>query len=223
MHRQEFQMSLARVNSSVPTESVIDSEFHRAIDPEFFVELMAAKDEDTRRHCSRVASLAWQLAVRATGSVSYASSVKRTAMVHDVGKLGIPETILRKPGPLTDREFAVVKQHPEIGCELLRGARAGTACLHSVLCHHERWDGAGYPHRLSGAAIPVTARIIAIADAYDAMVSDRVYRAPRAHGQALEEISRCAATQFDPALAATFCQMDFETTPDSLNERTRAA
>ncbi len=216
-------MSLARIKSSLAAESMNDSDFPRAVDPEFFVELMASKDEDTRRHCSRVATLAWQLAVEATRSVSYASAVKRTAMVHDVGKLGIPAAILCKPGPLTEREFAVVRQHPEIGCELLRGARVGTACLHSVLCHHERWDGAGYPNRVAGPNIPTTARIIAIADAYDAMVSDRVYRAPRAHGQALEEISRCAATQFDPSLAATFCQMDFELQPESPLERTSAA
>jgi HD-GYP domain-containing protein (c-di-GMP phosphodiesterase class II) len=126
--------------------------------------------------------------------------------LHDVGKLAISEAILHKPGPLTEAEFEEVRGHPEAGARLvvlddtLRPATPG------VLFHHERWDGAGYPSGRAGAEIPVEARILAVVDSFDAMTSDRPYRAALPAEHAIEEVDRCAGTQFDPDVAIAFLE-----------------
>jgi HD-GYP domain-containing protein (c-di-GMP phosphodiesterase class II) len=117
--------------------------------------------------------------------------------LHDVGKLAIPEDILRKPGPLTEAERVVLERHPQIGFRMLDSLGVEPVATW-VLHHHERWDGSGYPNRLSGERIPLGARILFVADAYDAMTTDRVYRGRLSHERALRELERCAGTQFDP-------------------------
>lgn len=178
----------------------------RRPDVEFFVGLMEAREPNTRGHCLRVAGLSRHLVHTIGEDRQTVESVERTAMVHDVGKMGIPEAILSKPAALTFDEFETVKRHPVVGAQMLHALAPGEACIASVLSHHERWDGRGYPHGLRGDEIPLAARVIAIADAYDAMVSDRPYRSPSTHEEALAEIRRCAGTQFDPGLARAFCR-----------------
>jgi HD-GYP domain-containing protein (c-di-GMP phosphodiesterase class II) len=114
-----------------------------------------------------------------------------------VGKLAIPEEILQKPGPLTEPERAVLERHPQIGFRMLDSLGVDPVA-DWVLHHHERWDGLGYPDRLSGDEIPLGARILFVADAYDAMTTDRLYRPGLTHDQALDELERCAGSQFDP-------------------------
>jgi HD-GYP domain-containing protein (c-di-GMP phosphodiesterase class II) len=121
------------------------------------------------------------------------------ASLHDVGKLALPEDLLRKPTPLTAPERATLEQHAQIGFRMLESLGVDPVA-ESVLHHHERWDGTGYPDRLAGDEIPVGARIIFVADAYDAMTSDRPYGDRATADEALAEIARCAGTQFDPAL-----------------------
>ena len=119
--------------------------------------------------------------------------------LHDIGKLLIPEDILHKPGALTPTERSVVERHSEIGCRMLEALSLGPIATW-VLHHHERFDGDGYPDGLSGEAIPLPARILFVADAYDTMTSDRIYRQKMTRSEAFAELDRCSGTQFDPAV-----------------------
>jgi HD-GYP domain-containing protein (c-di-GMP phosphodiesterase class II) len=125
-----------------------------------------------------------------------------------VGKIGVPEAVLCKAGRLTDAEFALVKLHPEIGHRILRDIPMLEDLLPGVLHHHERFDGGGYPHGLAGDRIPLFARVLALADTFDAMSSNRSYRSAMARPMVIAEIARHAGSQFDPALAATFAALD---------------
>ena len=125
------------------------------------------------------------------------------AFFHDIGKLAIDEELLNKPGQLTPREYAIIKQHPAYSASILNSFTPDVALL--AYHHHERWDGTGYPDKLTGEAIPLGARIIAIADAFDAMTSYRSYQAQRTPQEALKELQGCAGTQFDPLLVQLFC------------------
>jgi len=168
-----------------------------------------AKDPYTRGHSDRVAHLGRQLALAAGLSVDEAEQVRIAGLLHDVGKIGVPERVLLKAGRLDDAEFEALKRHPVIGRDILDGVRPMAPMLPGVLHHHERWDGRGYPHGLAGERIPRIARILAVADAFDAMSSNRAYRDAMPRAKALEEIVRCAGTQFDPELAPLFVRLDF--------------
>lgn len=124
--------------------------------------------------------------------------------LHDVGKIAVHADVLRKPGPLTADELEQIRRHPVAGVRLIEGVAALRPAVPYVLHHHERWDGDGYPHRLRGEMIPLEARVLGIADAFDAMTSVRSYRPAFTTEQAVAELERCAGTQFDPALAETF-------------------
>lgn len=168
-----------------------------------------AKDRYTCGHSRRVAHLSHRLALAAGMCEEDADRVRIAGLVHDVGKIGVPEAVLVKNGRLTEEEFDAIKKHPEIGYRILKDIRLLTDVLPGVLHHHERYDGRGYPHGLSGEAIPLIARIIALADTFDAMNSNRSYRAAMPRGETLAEIARCAGAQFDPKLARVFITLDF--------------
>ena len=125
-------------------------------------------------------------------------------LMHDIGKIAIDSSILNKPGKLTESEFMEIKKHPEIGYHILKSADAYTKLSEYVLAHHERWDGHGYPCGLSGQEIPLVSRIIAVADAYEAMTSHRLYKNAFSHEQAMEELKRCSGIQFDPKIVVAF-------------------
>ena len=120
------------------------------------------------------------------------------AVLHDIGKVRVPEAILNKPGSLTDEEWKVMRTHPEVGERILQPIQSLQAILPIVRHHHERWDGSGYPDRLVGRAIPLGARIVAVCDAFRAMTEDRPYRASLGLAEALSELESCAGSQFDP-------------------------
>jgi putative nucleotidyltransferase with HDIG domain len=135
------------------------------------------------------------------------------ASLHDLGKLAIPEEILRKPGPLTEPERIVLERHPQIGFRMLESLGVDPVA-EWVLHHHERWDGAGYPDGLVGQQIPLGARIIFVADAYDAMTSERIYRRRVTPEEAIAELDRCAGTQFDPEVVAALAEeLELDATP----------
>jgi HD-GYP domain-containing protein (c-di-GMP phosphodiesterase class II) len=134
-------------------------------------------------------------------------SLQMGGTLHDVGKLSVPGRILRKPGPLTPEELAEIRTHPEAGARLIEPIESAHVALACVLHHHERWDGSGYPHRLAGPAIPLDARVLAVADAFDAMTSHRPYRRALSDEDALAEIERCSGTQFDPDVVRAFLDM----------------
>jgi HD-GYP domain-containing protein (c-di-GMP phosphodiesterase class II) len=166
-----------------------------------------AKDRYTCGHSERVAMLARELAAEAGLAASVVERVYIAGLLHDVGKIGVPESVLCKTGRLTCSEFAMMKRHPQIGARILRNIKQVEDILPGVLYHHERYDGKGYPAGLSGQSIPLMGRILCLADSFDAMTSNRTYRKAMPLEVALAEIRRCAGTQFDPALAETFLRI----------------
>ena len=163
-----------------------------------------AKDSDTGDHVVRVQLLAEELA-RATGvDAERAADIGWSAMLHDVGKLHVPDRILLKPGPLTPDEWAIMRRHPIWGAEILAEGAGFEVARRIARWHHENIDGSGYPDGLRGERIPLEARIVRIADSFDAMTHARPYQSARSIEWALEELARCAGTQFDPELARLF-------------------
>jgi diguanylate cyclase (GGDEF)-like protein len=171
-----------------------------------------ARDTYTGSHSTRVAELSAWIAHRLGLDREHIELTRLAGSLHDLGKLAIPEEILRKPGPLTDPERLVLQRHPEIGHRMLESLGVDPVA-EWVLHHHERWDGTGYPERLRGDEIPLGARIIFVADAYDAMTSDRAYRGRLTPREAIEELERCSATQFDPEIVAAFARELVDRTP----------
>ena len=162
-----------------------------------------ARDAYTGEHSAEVGALAGRIATRMGIDGEQVELIRLAGSLHDVGKLAIPEEILRKPGPLSDAERIVLERHPQIGHRMLDSLGVEPVATW-VLHHHERWDGGGYPHRLAGGDIPLPARILFVADAYDAMTTERVYRGRLTHEHAIRELERCAGTQFDPSVVAAF-------------------
>ena len=148
------------------------------------VSALDAKDAYTCGHSSRVAELAVELATRLGFDEDRVATIRMAGILHDIGKIGVEDSVLRKPGRLTDDEFEQIKQHPVLGYEILQGIRQFNKILPAVRHHHESWDGTGYPDGLSGESIPRDAQVLAVADAFDAMTSDRPYRA----GMPLEKV-----------------------------------
>jgi putative nucleotidyltransferase with HDIG domain len=166
-----------------------------------------ARDPYTRGHSSRVTDLAEAVARRLGWSEERISSLRVGGPLHDIGKLAVSDEVLCKEGRLDDDELAQIREHPKIGAKLLLRVTAFREAIPYVLYHHERWDGTGYPSGKSGEEIPVEARVLAIADAFDAMTSDRPYRSALSREEALAEVERCAGTQFDPKIARVFLEV----------------
>jgi len=157
-----------------------------------------ARDAYTGKHAERVAAYGIELAGAAGLDVADSPQIEFGFLLHDVGKVGVPDAILFKPGALSEDEFALIAQHPVIGSEILRDVEFLGEGKLVVRHHHERWDGDGYPDRLVGAEIPLAARVFAVADALDALTTDRPYRRATRFSRAREEIRNHAGTQFDP-------------------------
>ena len=162
-----------------------------------------SRDAYTGSHSERVAALAAKIAEQLGLPAEEVELARLAGSLHDLGKLAIPEEILRKPGALSDAERLVLERHPQIGYRMLESLGVDPIAVW-VLHHHERWDGAGYPDGLAGETIPLGARIIFVADAYDAMTSSRVYREPLSHAEAQYEVERCQGSQFDPEIVHAF-------------------
>jgi len=169
-----------------------------------FSKAIGARDVYTMQHSEKVAALMVGLAESMLLPPDDVTLAYLVGIVHDVGKIGVPENVLNKPGRLTEAEFALMKQHSAIGADILHqiDGFADIACI--VLHHHERYDGKGYPHQIGGDKIPFVSRMLAVCDSYDAMVSARCYRQPVSKVQAMAEIEKCSASQFDPLIAACF-------------------
>lgn len=166
----------------------------------------ACRDEETDAHIRRTGLLSECLALAAGWSKAEAEQLRMAAPMHDVGKIGIPDAILRKRGKFTDEEFAIMKRHTQIGARMLSGASSPVLQLAEkvALSHHERWDGDGYPDKLAGEQIPEAARILTIVDVYDAISHDRIYRPAMPEKVVLEIMRRGLATHFDPHLLTLF-------------------
>ncbi|RUM88637.1 MAG: two-component system response regulator [Thermodesulfatator sp.] len=164
------------------------------------------RDEHTGNHILRVAHYSALIARKLGLNEEAVESILYAAPLHDIGKIGIPDQILLKPGPLTPEEWEVMKKHTEIGAEILRGTRSGFVRVGEVvaLCHHERWDGRGYPRGLQGPEIPLAARIVAVADVFDALTSDRPYRKALPLEEAFRIIEEETGNYFDPRVSRVF-------------------
>ena len=169
--------------------------------------IIDAKDEYTKGHSYRVAEYSSLLAKELGYDDEGVANVKYVGLLHDIGKIGIPDSILNKPGKLNDSEYAIMRKHAEIGGNILSGNNMINGMDEGAKYHHERYDGRGYPQGLKGEEIPEMARIIGIADAYDAMTSNRVYRKSLSNETVISELKRCSGTQFDPKLAEIFVRM----------------
>jgi len=163
-----------------------------------------ARDPYSSGHAARVTAIAEVVAARLGWDEDQIDVLRIGAALHDIGKLAVPDTVLRKPGPLSDDELDHVRAHPEEGARMLGLVGTLRAAVPCVLHHHERWDGSGYPSGSAGSNIPPEARVLAVADAFDAMTSDRPYRPALSEPCAVDELERCAGTQFDPEVVAVF-------------------
>lgn len=173
-------------------------------------ESIDAKDPYTCGHSRRVATISRKLAKDIGLPAKQVQQIYLSGLLHDVGKIGIPEAILCKNGKLTDDEYANMKRHPAIGAKILRRIRHLQPIIAGVVCHHERLDGRGYPNQLKGDEIPIEGRILCIADSWDAMTSHRTYRSALDYERAKSELIRCKGTQFDPELVDVFLSWDIE-------------
>ena len=162
------------------------------------------RDPYTRGHSARVTAFADAVARQLGWPQSRLAALRAGGSLHDVGKLAVPRRILSKAGPLTPVEFAQVRVHPSAGARLISPIASLRAALPYVLYHHERWDGTGYPEGRAGEEIPEEARLLAVADAFDAMTSTRPYRQPWPLDRAFVELERCAGSQFDPRMVESF-------------------
>ncbi|MDF2570529.1 MAG: hypothetical protein K0R55_2133 [Sporomusa sp.] len=171
---------------------------------EAFTAALDAKNTYTRGHSDRVAEIAAAVAKKLGMTKTTQDTIHVAAHLHDIGKIGIPDHILLKPDRLSVEEFEVIKSHPQVGFDILNKVTILRPIAKIVRYHHERWDGRGYPEGLAGTAIPLGARIIALADAVDAMTSQRSYKTSMTQDEAVQEVLRCRGTQFDPDIADAY-------------------
>lgn len=178
-----------------------------------------AKDTYTKGHSGRVADYAKEIARRCGYDEAGLNDIYMMGLLHDIGKIGVPDAVINKPGKLTDEEYEIIKKHPVMGAKILENIKEKTQLAVGARWHHEKYGGGGYPDGISGDEIPEQARIIAVADAYDAMTSYRSYRDPMAQSRVREEIERGKGTQFDPRFADIMLEMISEDKDYSLREK----
>lgn len=204
---QALYEAFARLHNPADTEETLQHE----LEQEFFEALsvltltLKAKDPQLYEHCRRVQEITHFLTQALRLPQAESIAIELAGLFHDIGKISIPNDVLQKASYLTSQEFQDVKLHAVGGAQILSQIKMLDKVVPMVHHHHERWDGNGYPSGLQGEAIPFGARIVAIADAFEVMTSHRAYVITRTSAQALEELRRCAGTQFDPVLVARFC------------------
>jgi HD-GYP domain-containing protein (c-di-GMP phosphodiesterase class II) len=179
-----------------------------------FVRAIDARDPYTARHSEKVAAYAVELAHALGLPPADCERIHLSGMLHDVGKVALERSVLHKPGVLSQDEWDEVRKHPALSAHIIGAVARFAIYVPGARHHHERYDGGGYPDGLAGEAIPLDARVLAVADAYDAMTSDRSYRPALSHAQALARLQADAGTQFDPACVAAFARLDLDPRQD---------
>ncbi len=188
------------------TQKLLDSRSYRNAILESFRKTLFEKSHETEEHAHRLMQLCRRMGEAMNLPQTVLQELELLGVLHDVGKIGVPDSILNKPGKLNADEWVIMKKHAEIGCRITQSIPEFVRISDYILSHHERWDGSGYPRGLSGDAIPLPSRILCIVDAYDAMTSERAYRKPMSQEAALQELSANAGTQFDPNLVRLFIE-----------------
>ncbi len=171
-----------------------------------------AKDHCTYGHSRKVSSQSVAIAETLGLPQPKIATIRAAGLLHDIGKVGVPDSVLNKKGPLTKAEWELIKGHPRLGVEIIGHISDLSDCLPAIMHHHERYDGNGYPSGLKGENIPLEARILTVVDAFEAITSDRPYREGVSVQKATSELRRCSGTQFDPHLVEVFCNL-IETSP----------
>ncbi|MBF0454200.1 MAG: DUF3369 domain-containing protein [Magnetococcales bacterium] len=192
LENNRLQSDLKKANKSALRMLAIASEF---------------KDTDTGDHVKRLARQTQETAVELGLSEEQSTLYAEASLMHDLGKIGIPDAVLMKPGKLSDEEFRVIQDHPKIGAQILAGDPSFNIAYQVAISHHERWDGTGYPAGLKGEEIPLAARIVAVVDVFDALVSRRPYKKPWSIEEALTEIEACSGSHFDPQVVKAFLRL----------------
>jgi putative nucleotidyltransferase with HDIG domain len=208
-YREELERKI-RERTCALNEALHDVEESYKITLEALATALDAREHETQAHSQRVREYTLSLAEQLGLKHDDLLQTGRGALLHDVGKIGVPDSILLKPAKLNEEEWVEMRKHPQIGYNILRSIEFLSPAAEIVLCHQERWDGRGYPNGLAGTDIPFGARIFAIVDTLDAMTSDRPYRKALSFETALNEIRACSGTQFDPRITEVFLSMPSE-------------
>lgn len=195
-----------KVDLSIDSDKFLDKNIANSEMLSRLYNLLLEAHEYTAKHSSRVVNFSVALAKKLSLDQKEIEKIRVAAELHDIGKLGIGKEILNKPSNLTNHEYEKIKKHPEIALKLLKELSFIIDVVNIVYYHHERIDGQGYPEKLKGNEIPIGAKIVSIADAYDAMTSDRVYRKAMSKEDAIKELMRCKGTQFDSELVNLFIE-----------------
>jgi response regulator RpfG family c-di-GMP phosphodiesterase/signal transduction histidine kinase len=208
LRQMESELTLVNKNLRMRTSDLVDQQRSLFLSTvKSLASAIDAKDEYTRHHSTRVTDFSLKIAAKMGFSEKELGDLELAALLHDVGKIAVPESILNKPGKLTDEEFTLIKEHPARGEAILSPVIELKEISRVVRAHHERYDGRGYPDRLKGREIPIGARIMTIADTYDSITSERPYRKAASHRYAVKEIISCSGTQFDPEVVENFLEI----------------
>ncbi|HLV00436.1 MAG TPA: HD domain-containing phosphohydrolase [Acidobacteriota bacterium] len=202
--------SIVQTKSSALDLALKDLELHRSMTLEALVRALDAREHETQCHSLRVQAYTLRLAQELDFEEDQLTDLGRGALLHDIGKIGVSDSILLKPGNLTPSEWEEMRKHPAIGYEIVSGIKFLENCAQLILCHHERYDGRGYPAGLRGEQIPLEARIFAVIDTYDAITSNRPYRQALSSDHARAEIQVQSGSQFDPRIVELFLRISQE-------------
>lgn len=203
---EDIQSEIKNAEDFMYKNKLIESKSMRSHTIKTIMNTLHEKNPREEEHSKRVGEICRKIGLALHLSDVDVSTLNLVGFLHDIGKIAIEEGILNKPGILTELEFEAIKQHPEIGCRIIRSSYEISEVAEAILSHHEKWDGTGYPKGLIGKEIPKFARIICIADSFDAMTSERTYRKIWTNAKSAEEIKRCAGKQFDPEIARVFVE-----------------
>lgn len=209
---EEVSVMLKTAYSSLHSQKLLNVQSSHSATLSSIMTALQARSEETEEHAQRLLDLCALIGRDLSLSQKNLAELALFSKLHDIGKIGISDTILNKPGPLTDEEWKTMRKHSEIGCRIAMSLDDISHVANDILTHHEHWDGSGYPKGLKGEAIPLLARILAVADAYDAMVQDRVYRKAMPRETALREIRNQAGHQFDPQVVQAFLKVETRNT-----------